>query len=89
LLTILLLTGELIHNSDMLDDENILSTEQVASILGVSTHYVRVLCQSGRLDCFKLGREWLIRRAGVEEYQRTRRPPGRPHKIKPNDLEET
>ena len=62
-------------------EDDILSTEQVADLLGVSPHYVRTLCHDGRLNCFKLSREWLITRASVEEYQRTRRPPGRPPKV--------
>ena len=61
-------------------EDDILNTKQAADLLGVKPHYVRTLCQDDRLECFKLGRDWLIMRASLEEYQRTRRPPGRPPK---------
>ena len=62
----------------MPNEDDIISTKQAAAILNVSTHRVRVLCQKGRLDCFKLGREWLIRLESVESYERGQ--PGRPPK---------
>jgi excisionase family DNA binding protein len=65
-----------------LNEPDFISTKQAAEILDLSVQYVRDLCLDGRMNCFKLpgGRDWLIPRSEVEEYQRTRRPPGRPPK---------
>jgi excisionase family DNA binding protein len=64
----------------MVDEESILSTQQAADELGVTAHYVRVLCQEGRLACFKLSREWLVKRSSLEAFKATRRSRGRPPK---------
>ena len=62
--------------------DDLLSVQQAAKELDLSKTQIRRLCQESRLGCFKLpgGRDWLIPRTAVEEYQRTRRKPGRPPK---------
>ena len=56
----------------------ILTTKQVAEILGISRRGVHSLIRRGRLPAEKLGRDWIIRSNDLKQYQKTRRGPGRP-----------
>jgi len=67
---------------------DILTVDDVAKELDVTPGWVRQLCYEGRLGK-KIGRQWLITREELDSYKTNRRPPGRPHKIKPKDIEET
>jgi excisionase family DNA binding protein len=58
----------------------ILTTKQVAEILGISRRGVHSLIRRGRLPAEKIGRDWVIRSNKLKEYQKTRRGPGRPPK---------
>jgi excisionase family DNA binding protein len=57
-----------------------LTPQQAAAVLGLTVDYVRKLCNSGKLRCRKFGIVWIITRADLDRYQRTRRRPGRPRK---------
>lgn len=60
---------------------DLLSTEEAAEILGISVRHVQRLCRDKSLKFGrKIGSAWVITRAEVEAYQRTRRRPGRPRK---------
>lgn len=61
--------------------EDLMTAVDVAAVLGVNTSRVRQLARAGSLKGERVGRDWLFRRADVEEYERTRprgrgRPPG-------------
>ena len=59
--------------------EDLMTAVEVSALLGVNTSRVRQLARAGSLKGERVGRDWLFRRADVEEYERTRRPgPGRP-----------
>ena len=42
---------------------------QAAEIAGYSRAYVRQLANRGRIDARKVGRDWLVDRAGLEAYR--------------------
>ena len=44
----------------------ILTTEEAAEFLRVSQHTIWRWCKTGRLPAFRIGREWRIRREGIE-----------------------
>ena len=49
--------------------EEILTTEQVAKVLGCNRHYVRALREAGLLKMMKLG-SWKCRRSTLDEFIR-------------------
>lgn len=55
-----------------------ITSREAAEILGIDhkSHRVAQLCRSGRLDCRKIGRDWLVSRQSVEAYARSSRKPG-------------
>ena len=64
---------------------NLLSTRQVAELLGVSRQYVRKLVQAGRLRPalpVTPGQSMWFARADVEELLRTRQEKRMPHRIR-------
>jgi excisionase family DNA binding protein len=57
-----------------LDEEELLSVEDVASYLGVGPVTVYRWCRRGSLPCLKIARRWRIRRSTLEEFlERTER----------------
>ncbi len=56
-----------------------LTTKQVAAMLGLRTTTVNQLIKRGKLAATKYGRDWLIVPEEVERYQRERHKPGWPH----------
>jgi excisionase family DNA binding protein len=58
---------------------DLLTTEQAATELGVTTTRIRQLILAGELEAEKAGRDWLIEREALESV-RERRRPGRPRK---------
>jgi excisionase family DNA binding protein len=66
-------------------DDDLISTQQAAEILGISLARVHQLIKDGRLPATKFGERlrgmWLIRRADLEKV-RVRPGPGRPSKPK-------
>ena len=57
---------------------DIISTNEAAKELGVTTIRVRALIRDGRLPAQKIGRDWIIRRVDLD-LVRVRKP-GRPAK---------
>ena len=47
---------------------NLLGTEDVADYLGVSPVTIWRWCREGSLPCFKVGRQWRIRRSALEDF---------------------
>lgn len=62
--------------------QHIRTAKQVAEGLGLAVNTVRDLCADGKLQCTKLGREWLIDEAEIERYRHERKPIGRPRKAR-------
>lgn len=66
-------------------DKEYLTTQEVAELLGVSTSRVRQLLLAGKIPADRTGDRyrgnWYIDPASVEEFQKTRRGPGRPAKL--------
>ena len=53
------------------DDDELLTVEDAARLLKVTTKLVRREAAEGRLVGFKIGREWRFRRADVRAYRGT------------------
>ncbi len=55
-----------------------ITSREAAEMLGVEheSRWVAQLCRSGKLDCRKVGRDWLVSRQSMEEYTRSSRKPG-------------
>jgi excisionase family DNA binding protein len=53
---------------------DLLSTQEAADILGVTSSRVRQLCAEGALPCQKLGRDWFLKRSDVKAFAKL--PPG-------------
>jgi len=66
------------YNVSMESLPDLLTLRQAADALNISQTRARNLCYSSRLRAVKMAGVWLIPRDAVEEYQRTRRKPGRP-----------
>jgi hypothetical protein len=60
----------------------LLSVAEVAAELNASEAYVRRMLLRQRLYGIKVGIVWAILPDDVEVFRRTRRPPGRPRKLK-------
>jgi excisionase family DNA binding protein len=48
--------------------ENLLSTTEAAALLRVTPETVVLLAKAGKIDAFKIGRIWRIRRDSLEAY---------------------
>jgi len=60
-----------------IDTWEYMTTEQLAIAAQVTQGRIRQLCRDGTLDAFKVGRDWLIRRASALAWMysdRTRGP---------------
>ena len=55
---------------------NLISTQQAADLLGITSRRVRALIASGKLPAQRVGRDWLINPKHLD-FDRT---PGRPSK---------
>lgn len=53
------------HNTAL--DHELLTAEEVADYLRVSQFTVWRWCKSGRLPAFQIGREWRIRKRGLND----------------------
>jgi len=51
-------------------EEELLSAEEVARVLGVGQVTVWRWCREGSLPCMKIGRSWRLRRSALEEFLR-------------------
>jgi len=49
---------------------NFLTSHEAATLLNVDheSRWIAQLCREGKLDCRKIGRDWLISRKSVEDY---------------------
>lgn len=47
-----------------------ISTKDAAKLLGVSGQRVRDLIKAGRLEAFKIGRDWAVSLDSVQEFER-------------------
>lgn len=51
------------------DDElDVLTSHEVADILGVGVDWVRRQCKAGRIPAVKLGRDWKVTRANLRRF---------------------
>lgn len=50
-----------------------ITTAEAARILGVTSRHVTLLIRSGKLRGQKLGRDWILSRKSVEQFERTPR----------------
>lgn len=62
----------------------LLSVKEVAEELGVSENRVREYCQEGRLG-EKVGRQWVITRAALDEFKKIPRKRGAPRRKNKRD----
>lgn len=46
---------------------DLLTVEQMAEMLGLSTNTVRSLCRSGQIPAVHIGRRWYVPRAKLDE----------------------
>lgn len=58
---------------------DILTTEQVADLHGVTPRAVRWAIQHGQLAALRVGGSWVVTRAAAQAWER--RPIGRPKKV--------
>ncbi len=56
---------------------NILTTAEAADQLGVSARRVRQFCRAGRLEAQKIGRDWIVLQADLNQFKSIPRKPGR------------
>jgi excisionase family DNA binding protein len=62
-----------------MDNQQLLSVADAASILGVVTSRIRTLLIKGKLRGEKYGRDWMIRADDLREFEKTYKPTtGRP-----------
>lgn len=62
--------------------ESYLRVAEAAQELGVTSQQVRHLIRQGRLRAERINpRLYLVERASVEHYKRSRQPPGRPRRF--------
>ena len=47
---------------------DLLTVEQMAEMLGLSTNTVRSLCRSGQIPAVHIGRRWYVPRAKLNEF---------------------
>ncbi len=57
-------------------DEEWITTNEAAEIIGVSLKHVTYLLRTGKVKGKKFGRFWMVDRASVEEYAAIERKPG-------------
>ena len=46
------------------------TTDQAAALTGYDPAYIRALAKRGRIDGFKVGRDWLVSKTDVLAYKR-------------------
>jgi len=63
-----------------IDTEDYLPTADAAEALGLGRATIKVYCQRGLLEGVKVGSIWLIPKAEIRRYKRTKKSVGRPAK---------
>lgn len=59
-----------------------LTTPQVAEILGVSIRRVQAMITAGRLPAVKVGRDWMIEKSDLKKVKNRNKKGGRPRSKK-------
>jgi len=54
------------------------TTTQAAELLNLKPAMVRRHCESGALAAVKVGRDWVISQEAIDNFQASRKAPGRP-----------
>lgn len=62
----------------MSETQKLLTSAQVAQLLGLSTKTVQIYAEIGRIAAIKVGRDWLFTYADIMAYKSTKRKAGRP-----------
>jgi excisionase family DNA binding protein len=62
----------MLYSISMKQQKPYLSTAEAAKLLDVSPQRVRDLIKAGRLEAFKVGRDWAVSRKSVEEFERAK-----------------
>jgi excisionase family DNA binding protein len=65
-------------NTSMPRDEELLTTQEAADMLGVSARRIRQAIAEGQLKAAKVGPQWIISEKAVKDFDKKRRPVGRP-----------
>jgi len=52
------------------DTKNLLTSTEVAEMLGISKDSVKKYCQNGAIEALKLGRSWFIEKSEAKRYQK-------------------
>jgi excisionase family DNA binding protein len=64
----------------IMEHTRMLTTKQVAAVLGIAARTVKDYCRTGRLKATKYGRDWLINERDLDEYRQSPKSLGRPRK---------
>lgn len=59
---------DIVHDTDALDESNMLTIAEVARYLKLHELTVRRLAREGELPAFKVGRQWRIKRNLLENW---------------------
>lgn len=59
----------------------LLSVSEVAQRLNLSIAMVRRYCQQGRIEAYKIGRDWVIPESSIEKFKQEPRKVGKPGKV--------
>ena len=51
------------------DQEKYISSRQAAEFSGYAHDYIGQLCRSGKLECQRVGRDWLVAEKKLVEYK--------------------
>lgn len=51
----------------------LVSANEASKILRVTRQWISQLCREGKLDCIKVGEQWVIQRQSVLDYQASQR----------------
>ena len=63
-----------------IDIQNLVTVQQAAKVLNITPAAIHKAIKRGRLPCLKLGRAFLIQRADLTQYRKTKSVGGRPKK---------
>lgn len=62
------------------------TTSEAAELMGMWVRSVRNLIKAERLKAVRVGRDWLVSKASISEYLKTKSTKGRPTKAKPRKM---
>ena len=58
------------------------TTGEAADLMGMWNKSVRNLIKFGKIKALKVGRDWLIAKSSIAEYQKTKSAKGRPTRVR-------